>query len=234
MINKKMFIAATAMSLVIGSAVAAPKTVLKTNKDKLSYTIGYQIGKSFKSQQISIKSTLFQKGFSTALRGKKGLLTEKQMTTVQENFRKAMTAKMLAKQNKLAKTNGSKSDAFMNKIASINGVKKLETGLYYKVIKTGTGDLPTASDTVVVNYEGKLINGKVFDSSYARKQPATFQVGKVIPGWTKALQKMPVGSTWELYISPKLAYGKLAPPSIGPNQALKFKVELISIKKKSS
>ena len=230
---KRSIISATALSLIMSTAIAST-TTFKTDKDKLSYTIGYQIGKGLKAQDIKIKSSMFRKGFSAAQRGKKGALTEEQMTAVQTKFRKEMMAKMMAKQQKLSQANTSKSDAYMAKIAKESGVQKIEDGLYYKVITKGSGQVPKASDTVVVNYEGTLIGGKVFDSSYKRKQPATFQVNQVIPGWTKALQKMPVGSTWMLYIAPNLAYGKNAPPAIGPGQALTFKVQLLSIKNKKT
>jgi FKBP-type peptidyl-prolyl cis-trans isomerase len=110
-------------------------------------------------------------------------------------------------------------------------VKTTASGLQYKVITEGKGDKPKASDTVVVNYKGTLVDGTEFDSSYKRGEPATFPVNQVIPGWTEALQMMPVGSKWELAIPPALAYGENAPPEIGPNQALVFEVELMSIKK---
>src|SRR6185312_14814170 len=111
------------------------------------------------------------------------------------------------------------SQAYIQKIAAQPGVKQLAPGLYYQVITAGTGRMPGPTDVVTVNYEGTLPDGTVFDSSYKRGQPATFQVNQVIPGWTKALQKMPVGSTWMVYMTPDLAYGVYAPPQIGPNQA---------------
>ncbi|MDC0535891.1 FKBP-type peptidyl-prolyl cis-trans isomerase, partial [Francisellaceae bacterium] len=124
-------------------------------------------------------------------------------------------------------------------IGKQSGMKELETGIYYKVITKGDGKVPTASDTVNVNYQGNILTadgsmGKEFDSSYKRNAPATFPVGQVIPCWTKILEKMPVGSTWQIYCSPDQAYGKFAPPTIGPNQALTFKVELLSIKDSGS
>jgi FKBP-type peptidyl-prolyl cis-trans isomerase FklB len=113
-----------------------------------------------------------------------------------------------------------------------HGVVTLPDGLQYKIIKQGTGDKPTINDTVTVNYEGTLVGGKVFDSSYKRGTPATFPVNGVIPGWTESLQLMPVGSTWMLYIPANLAYGDAgAPPAIGPNEVLIFKVELLNIQK---
>jgi FKBP-type peptidyl-prolyl cis-trans isomerase FklB len=126
----------------------------------------------------------------------------------------------------------SDGDAFLAVNKTKKGVVSLPDGLQYKVIIAGKGATPNASDTVVVHYAGRLINGTEFDSSYKRGQPATFQVGAVIPGWVEALKLMKVGSTWELYIPSQLAYGDQgAPPIIGPNQALIFKVKLISIQK---
>ncbi len=126
----------------------------------------------------------------------------------------------------------SAGEAFLAKNKLKTGVITLADGLQYKVIKAGTGDQPTANDTVTVNYAGTLINGTEFDSSYKRGEPASFPVNGVIPGWTEALQLMKAGSTWELYIPSSLAYGEQgAPPSIGPNETLIFKVELINVKK---
>lgn len=122
--------------------------------------------------------------------------------------------------------------AFLAKNMSQPGVVTLPDGLQYRVIKPGNGPRPTAADTVTVNYEGKLISGKVFDSSYKRGEPTTFPVNGVIPGWVEALQRMNKGAVWELFIPAALAYGeKGAPPEIGPNEMLIFKVELLDIKK---
>ena len=126
--------------------------------------------------------------------------------------------------------NQSAGDTFLKANKAKPGVVALEDGLQYKVLEAGKGAKPTDTDTVTVDYEGKLVNGTVFDSSYKRGQPATFPVSGVIPGWTEALKLMPAGSTWELFIPSTLAYGEQgAPPSIGPNETLIFKVKLISI-----
>jgi FKBP-type peptidyl-prolyl cis-trans isomerase FklB len=128
--------------------------------------------------------------------------------------------------------NKTAGDAFLAANKNKPGVVTLPDGLQYKIIKAGNGPKPTANDTVTVNYAGTLINGTEFDSSYKRGQPATFPVNGVIAGWTEALQLMPVGSTWELYIPSELAYGQNgAPPVIGPNETLIFKVELLGINK---
>lgn len=132
-----------------------------------------------------------------------------------------------------ATTSGTNAgEAFLSTNKAKPGVVTLPDGLQYKIITEGKGEKPTINDVVTVNYAGKLINGKEFDSSYKRGEPATFPVSGVIPGWTEALQLMPAGSTWELYIPASLAYGEQgAPPSIGPNETLIFKVQLISVKK---
>lgn len=137
-----------------------------------------------------------------------------------------MQTQSVTEQNKTAGEN------FLNENKSKSGVVTLEDGLQYKILSEGKGAKPTLNDIVTVNYEGRLVDGTVFDSSYKRGQPATFQVSGVIPGWTEALQMMPVGSTWELYIPAALAYGRDGmPPVIGPNETLIFKVNLISVKK---
>lgn len=204
---------------------------LKTQTDKVSYTIGYQIGESFKKNNVSINKAHFTQGLEDGLHGGKTALTDAQMKEVMMKFQKEMMAKSQDKKNEAGTKNLTASNAYIAKVAKMKDVKKITDGLYYKVLKAGKGAMPTANDTVTVNYEGKLISGKVFDSSYKRGKPAEFKVNQVIPGWTKALETMPTGSTWMLYIAPDLAYGKFAPPSIGPNQALIFKVELIKIAK---
>lgn len=128
--------------------------------------------------------------------------------------------------------NLSPGEAFLNANKNKAGVKTLPDGLQYKVLKEGTGPTPTINDTVTVNYAGRLVDGTEFDSSYKRGEPTTFPVSGVIPGWTEALQLMKKGSVWELYIPSDLAYGERgAPPSIGPNETLIFKVELLDVKK---
>ncbi len=129
-------------------------------------------------------------------------------------------------------TGGQTSTMSASSFTQGSDVVTLPDGLKYKIIKAGQGPKPTLSSTVVVNYEGTLTNGSKFDSSYDRGEPATFQVGQVIPGWVEVLQLMPVGSTWQVYIPANLAYGEAgAPPVIGPNEPLIFKVELLDIKK---
>lgn len=209
-----------------------------TQNEKVSYTIGYHIGESINREDKQtgnhLDNVLLKEGLMNSLQGLNPQITKKEMQTVMATYQKEMMAKMKAKHDKEAKANLASSSVYMSKIGKESGVKMLEKGLYYKVLTQGHGKVPKAHDTVEVNYSGTLPNGKIFDSSYARNKPATFKVNQVIKGWSYALQHMPVGSTWMLYITPKLAYGKFAPPSIGANQALTFKVDLMKIEKPKS
>ena len=150
------------------------------------------------------------------------------MKTTLQAFQTEMQAKMVAKQKAAAEKNKAESDKFLEENKKKEGVVTTPSGLQYKIIKAGDGPKPKPSDTVSVSYRGTLVNGTEFDKS---KEPVSFQVEGVIPGWVEALQLMPVGSKWQLFIPPTLAYGEQAPPMIGPNQALIFEVELLEIKK---
>jgi FKBP-type peptidyl-prolyl cis-trans isomerase FklB len=195
-----------------------------TNK---SYEIGYSIAEHFKQGKVDVVDTNFENGLNQGYQGVKPEYTQAQAKQIMTAFIKRKMQQYKA----MATTNAAASAKFMASVAKQPNIHKIANGLYYRVIKKGNGPMPTAKDTVTVNYEGKLVNNNVFDSSYKRGQPAHFAVDKVIPGWTQALEHMPQGSTWELYIAPQLAYGEMAPPSIGPEQALIFKVNLMSIQK---
>jgi FKBP-type peptidyl-prolyl cis-trans isomerase FklB len=196
---------------------------------KVSYLIGYQMGQTAKSQDVDLNPNSFSDGLNAGFASQASKYSDDDSKATMDAFQKYMENKMMNQQNQAADQNQKASDAYMAKIAQEPGVIKIADGLYYKVIQAGNGKIPTSKDTVKVNYEGSLINGTVFDSSYKRNSPISFGVNQVIPGWTQALQKMPVGSTWMVYIAPDLAYGKFAPPVIGPNQALVFKIELLGI-----
>jgi FKBP-type peptidyl-prolyl cis-trans isomerase FklB len=207
--------------------------VLKTDKDKVSYAIGMNIGKSLKRDSIDLDPAILLHAIKDVLGGSKLLLTDQEvqatLTTLQADLRK----KQELQQQQLAETNKKEGDAFLATNKLKEGVVTLPSGLQYKVLQEGTGPKPAATDNVTVNYRGTLLNGTEFDSSYKRGQPATFQVGQIIKGWTEALQLMPVGSKWQLFIPPDLAYGpRQAGPAIGPNSTLVFEVELVSIQPK--
>lgn len=229
--NKKrlclIIAAGVAVTACANAALFSPS--LKTEIDKVSYAIGFEIGNGFKNQNLNIESDQFTAGFNDGLKGKTPAMTPADMQSTLTTYQQKIMQESLLKQKEASMTNQTASDAYLKKIAAEPGVQQIEPGLYYKVIVAGKGKMPGPKEIVTVNYEGSLSNGTVFDSSYKRGQPVSFALNQVIPGWTKALQKMPQGSTWMVYIAPNLAYGQAAPPQIGPNQALTFKVELLSI-----
>jgi FKBP-type peptidyl-prolyl cis-trans isomerase FklB len=212
------------------TAKAAPGYTLKTDKDKSSYALGMSIGTGLHRQGIPVDPAVVARGLKDAMAGSKTLMTEEEMKSTLQQLRAEVGKEQAAKAHVAGEGNRKEGEAFLSANKSKEGVTALPDGLQYKVVKEGTGPKPTASDTVTVNYRGTLVNGKEFDSSYKRGQPVSFPVSGVIKGWTEALQLMPVGSKWELYIPADLAYGDNPPdPSIGPGDTLIFEVELLSI-----
>jgi len=229
---KKMklhLICALMTGLVAGSVFAQDKPDLKDPKQKVSYSIGADMGANFKRQGIDIDTKALAAGITDALAGKTAL-TDAEMRETLNNFRKEMMGKMEAKQKTDGLKNVKDGEAFLAANGKKEGVKTLPSGLQYKVLKSGTGKSPKATDTVKVHYHGTLIDGTVFDSSVERGEPATFGVNQVIPGWTEALQLMKEGDKWQLVIPSKLAYGERSPGGkIGPSSVLIFDVELLSV-----
>jgi FKBP-type peptidyl-prolyl cis-trans isomerase len=216
---------------------AAPLT-LKTQKEKFSYALGMNTGKrmaeGLKKQAVPYDPALLTRGLKDGLAGGKTLLTDAEAQTVLTDMQKEMRDKQQAKQQAEGAANKKEGEAFLAANKGKEGVVTLPSGLEYKILKAGTGAKPTAGDSVVCNYRGTLINGTEFDSSYKRGQPTTFPVGGVIKGWTEALQLMPVGSKWQLFVPSDLAYGERgAGADIGPDTTLIFEVELLSIEDKS-
>jgi FKBP-type peptidyl-prolyl cis-trans isomerase FklB len=212
---------------------ASGASVLKTQKEKASYAVGMNFGMSLKKQSVDVDPAILERGLKDALAGNKSLLSDGDaqaaLTQLQGEVQKNMEAKM----QQLGVANKKEGDAFLAANKTKDGVMTLPSGLQYKVLKQGTGPKPTPSDTVVCNYRGTLIDGTEFDSSFKHGQPASFPVGQVIKGWTEALQLMPVGSKYQLFVPAALAYGdRGAGPDIGPNATLIFEVELLSIKGK--
>jgi FKBP-type peptidyl-prolyl cis-trans isomerase len=206
------------------------KIELKTTKDRTSYAFGVNIGKSLKAQSLDVDLGLLAKGIQDAMGGGKCLLTDQECMQVMQDLRREMTAKQSEGKKAAAEKNKKEGDAFLAENAKQPGVETLPSGLQYKIITAGTGPRPKLSDTVKTHYKGTLIDGKEFDSSYSRGEPATFPVTGVIKGWTEALQLMPVGSKWQLYIPAALAYGdRGAGQDIGPGATLIFDIELLSI-----
>jgi FKBP-type peptidyl-prolyl cis-trans isomerase FklB len=204
---------------------------LKTELDKVSYIIGTQIARNFKSQDIEVNLESLMWGLQDSLAGKELALGQEEMQKVYTNFQQQMRAKQMAKMAKEAAENLAKGKAFLEENKTKEGVKVLPSGLQYKVITEGTGKTPTADDKVKTHYRGTLIDGTEFDSSYKRNQPAEFPVKGVIKGWTEALQLMKEGAKWELYIPADLAYGERGRPGIPPNSVLIFEIELLEIVK---
>jgi FKBP-type peptidyl-prolyl cis-trans isomerase len=212
------------------AAASKMPLTLTTDKDKNSYAIGMNIGKSLHRDAVDIDPAIVARGLQDALAGGTTLLTDDEakaaMVALQTDVRKHMQEKMQA----AAETNKKAGDEFLAANKAKEEVVTLPSGLQYKILTEGAGPKPTATDTVVCNYRGTLIDGTEFDSSYKRNQPAKFPVTGVIKGWTEALQLMPVGSKWQLVIPPDLAYGPRGQGNeIGPNATLVFEVELISI-----
>lgn len=204
---------------------------LKTQRDKVSYAVGVDLGRNIKRQGIDTQTEELVRGIRDALLGEKLLLSEEELSAALNEFqiemklKRAKTARIVGEENK---RNG---EAFLTGNKKKEGVISLPSGLQYKILKEGNGNKPIDTDTVEVTYRGTLLDGTEFDNSYRYGRPVTFKVKGVIPGWTEALKLMPVGSRWQLFIPPTLAYGeKGSLPLIGPNATLVFEVELLSIK----
>lgn len=215
---------------------AAPLT-LNTPKDKQSYAIGINVGKglsqNLKQSGVDIDPAVLVRGIKDVLAGNKQAMTDQEAQDTLKTLQADMRKEQQLKQEQLAEANKKEGDEFLAANKTKEGVTTLPDGLQYKVLQEGTGPKPTAADSVTVNYRGTLLNGTEFDSSYKRGQPATFNVGGIIKGWTEALQLMPVGSKWQIFIPAELAYGpRGAGRDIGPNAALVFEVELLSIQPK--
>ncbi|HAO99124.1 MAG TPA: hypothetical protein DCQ83_03660 [Fibrobacteres bacterium] len=206
---------------------------LKTMKDKSSYGIGRDIGKSFKQQLVGAGDLELDKvmaGIEDELADKKSLLSDAEVRETMSAFQQKMMAKQDSVNRKLGEENGKLGEAFLAKNAKEEGVVTLPDGLQYKVLKQGNGKKPDTNSTVTVNYRGTFVDGTEFDNSYTRGQPATFPIKGVLRGWVEALQLMPVGSKWKIVLPSSLAYGPNgAGPKIGPNSTLIFEVELLAV-----
>src|SRR5579863_10304060 len=216
-----------------GTTTAAPLT---TPKQKASYAIGVNIGKGLHRDGVDVDPAVIQRGIKDAIAGGKLALTDDEMKAALTALSADLKKKADAETAAAGEANKKEGDAFLATNKTKEGVQTLPDGLQYKILTPGNGPKPTASDTVVCNYKGTLINGTEFDSSYKRGQPVTFPVGQVIKGWTEVLQLMPAGSKWEVYIPSDLAYGPQGPGRgpIGPNQTLIFEIELVSIQPKGA
>jgi FKBP-type peptidyl-prolyl cis-trans isomerase len=214
----------TTLLLLPALATAQQKAAPKTQKEKVSYIIGLDIGRNMKRQMLDVDVPQLTRGIQDGVQDAKPVLSDSEMQEVMTVFQKEVLARMEEKNKK-------DGEAFLAENKNKPGVKTLSSGLQYKVLIEGSGKTPKATDTVVTHYRGTLIDGREFDSSYKRGEPATFPVNRVIPAWVEALQLMKEGSKWQLFVPSNLGYGERgAGQDIGPNATLIFEVELIKVK----
>ncbi len=227
----KNFIIALAAVALATPVLAQDRPALKDTKDKASYSIGLSIGTQLKQRQSNLNGEALAAGMRDGFTGTKPLLSETEMQQTMDTFQKDM----MKTESESAQKNAAEGEKFLAENKSKAGVKTTASGLQYKVEKGGSGAAPKETDQATVNYRGTLINGTEFDSSYSRGKPATFGVNQVIPGWTEALKMMKPGAKYQLFVPANLAYGKNSPGgAIGPNSALIFEVELISVQPSGS
>lgn len=209
---------------------AVAEVALDTTEERLSYGIAFGLGQRLKADGVPLDVPAFAEGLAHAFDDREPLLSEEEIGAELQAFQQQQGAAREAEMQVVAGANAEAGAAFLAENATKEGVVVLESGLQYKVLEAGEGAMPTASDTVEVHYRGTLIDGTEFDSSYSRGESVSFGVTQVIPGWTEALQLMPAGSKWQLYIPADLAYGPAgAGQQIGPNSTLLFDVELLAI-----
>lgn len=220
-----------ATSVLSGPARAQERVALQTNKEKASYIIGMNIGRSLHNDGVEIDVPPFLQGLKDSLAQLEPQLSQQEMRDVMAQFQKELQVTQESRAKSAGDKNKKDGEAFLAKNKTQKGVKTTASGLQYKVVKEGTGKPATLADTVTANYRGTLIDGTEFDSSYKRGEPAKFPVTGVIPGWTEVLQLMKVGSKYQVFIPANLAYGERgAGHQIGPNAALIFEIELLDAK----
>lgn len=214
------------------SQPAATSIAITSDRDKVSYTIGVDLGKNFKQRNVDINPEVLMQGINDALNDKPLQMSQQEMQQTLQTFQKQLRKSREEAMQQLAEKNKQAADAFFSENKTKKDVVTLPSGLQYKVITQGNGAKPSMSDIVTVEYTGKLLNGTVFDSTDKMGKPVSFRVSDVIPGWSEVLQLMSAGSTWEVYIPANLAYGDQGIGGlIGPNEALIFNIHLIDVKK---
>jgi FKBP-type peptidyl-prolyl cis-trans isomerase FklB len=227
---KRSLVAITLLILSFGLCEAGEAPGILDENDRISYSLGYQIGGDFKRQGTDLKSDLVVQGIQDALKGDKPRMAPEEMKKTLVELKRKVTATQQEERKMSAEKSRAEGETFLAENAKKEGVVTLPSGLEYKILKEGTGASPQATDNVTVHYRGTLIDGTEFDSSHKRNQPAIFRVNGVIRGWTEALQMMKPGAKWQLFIPAKLAYGERGTGSaIPPNSALIFEVELLKV-----
>ncbi len=232
--KKYFFPACVCLSLALPVSLFAADAAesVTSYQEKISYTMGYEMGNYAHSISDDIQQKAMQAGIADAFAGGEAKLTQEQMAAVKQEFAQKMQAAQQKKMEEIKAKNLAAGKAFLEKNKAKKGVKVTPSGLQYEVLAEGKGPMAMAGDSVTVHYTGTLIDGKEFDSTAKRGKPAEFQVDQVIPGWTEALKMMNAGSKMHIVIPPQLAYGEQgAPPVIEPNSVLVFDVELVGIKK---
>ncbi|WP_440223327.1 FKBP-type peptidyl-prolyl cis-trans isomerase [Dokdonella sp. MW10] len=219
---------ALATMLTAGSALAQDTT---SEKGKLSYSIGYQIGKDFTERQMDVDINTIVRAMQDAYAKRNPAVSEEVMRDTLTKFQQKMVGEAKAQFDKVASANKTKSDAFMATNRAKKGITALPSGVQYRVIEEGNGKQVTATAEATVHYRGSLTDGLEFDSSFARGEPVKFKVNEVIKGWQEVLPRMKVGDHWQVFIPADLAYGERGqPPRIGPNEALVFDLKIIDSK----
>ena len=228
---KQFICAVLSIFLLFGVCLADENPAPKDQREKESYSLGFQFGKSMKAQGVDIDLDIYTSAIRDALSGHKPRMTPNEIRATIQGLQQRLALARHETEKILAEKNLAEGKAFLEENGKKQGVKTLPSGLQYKIISQGSGKTPKKEDTVTVQYRGTLIDGKEFDSSIARGQPASFKVNGVIPGWTEALQLMKEGAKWQLFIPPDLAYGERGmPPRIPSQSTLVFEIELISVK----
>jgi len=225
--QQTLLLLALSLSLGMTPALAADNPGLKTQEQRLGYSLGYQQGSQLRQQDVTLDNDAFLRGLKDSLAGKPSLMSNEEVRETLNTLRDAQNQKRI----ELSQKNRTEGEKFLAENKKKPDIKTLPSGLQYKIIKPGTGKSPTLQDTVVAHYRGTLLDGREFDSSYARNEPTTFPLGNVIKGWQEALPLIKEGGKMQIFVPSNLAYGGRSPGGIiGPNATLVFDIELIEVK----
>ena len=227
---KRLLAAIFSFGLLSSVCFGAEKPALTDTRDKESYSLGYQFGEHLKAQKVDIDLDIYVSGIRDALGGATPKLSQNEIRATVAEFQQRLSAARQKEIKEIAEKNLAEGKVYLEENKKKDGVVTLPSGLQYKILTEGSGKIPKATDSVTVNYRGTLVDGTEFDSSHKRGEPVTFQVGKVIQGWTEGLQLMKEGSKWQLFIPPHMAYGARGSGRIPPNSTLIFEVELLAVK----